>query len=288
MLLSIVSSGIGIGALYGLVALGYFLFYQATTAINFAIGAIVMFSGMALAIISQDMGSPWVIGMAVAVAVAVFLAWISEAAILRPILARSNDEFGAVVAIVALMFVIEQLAGVIFGRRPIQGEQLFDAIYFVGDGLIESRLIWNLAISVIVFAIVSTWLKYGSYGRMLRAAGDNEEAARVLGLPIRRIKFAAVFATGAVCAVAGILYVSQAPLNFHSHLGFAIAGFIAFVIGGTGSAWAPLVGGILLGLIEALTIWFLGGGARDYMLLLLVLVVFSVKPEGIFTVRVRT
>src|SRR3546814_9046946 len=78
------------------------------------------------------------------------------------------------------------------------------------------------------------------------------------------------------------------PLNFHSHLAFAIAGFIAFVIGGTGSAWAPLVGGILLGLIEALTVWFLGGGARDYMLLLLVLVVFSVKPEGIFTVRVRT
>src|SRR3546814_10788440 len=121
MLLIIGSSGIGIGALYGLVALGYFLFFQATTAINFAIGTIVMFSGMALAIVSQDMGSPWAIGMLVAVAVAVLLAWISEAAILRPILARSNDEFGAVVAIVALMFVIEQLAGVIFGRRTKMG-----------------------------------------------------------------------------------------------------------------------------------------------------------------------
>src|SRR3546814_13481551 len=76
------SSGIGIGALYGLVALGYFLFFQATTAINFAIGAIVMFSGMALAIVSQYMGSPWAIGMLVAVAVAVLLAWISEAAFL--------------------------------------------------------------------------------------------------------------------------------------------------------------------------------------------------------------
>ncbi len=288
MLLSIVSSGIGIGALYGLVALGYFLFFQATAAINFAIGAIVMFAGMALAVISKDLGQAWMIAVLIAVALAILLAWISEAAILRPILARSSDEFGAVVAIVALMFVIEQLAGVIFGRRPIQGKQLFDAIYFVGDGIIESRFVWNLAISLIVFAVVVAWLRYGRYGRMLRAAGDNEAAARVLGLPIRRIKFAAVFATGAVCAVAGVLYASQAPLNFHSHLAFAIAGFIAFVIGGTGSAWAPLVGGILLGLIEALTIWFLGGGARDYMLLLLVLVVFSVRPEGIFTVRVRT
>src|SRR3546814_14428964 len=100
---------------------------------------------------------------------------------------------------------------------------------------------------------------------MLRAAGDNEAAARVLGLPIRRIKFAAVFATGAVCAVAGALYVSQAPLNFHSPLAFAIPGFIAFVIGGPGSAWAPLVWGILLGPMEARTVWFLVGGAPGYL-----------------------
>lgn len=288
MLLTIVTSGIGMGVLYGLVALGYFLFNQATTAVNFAIGAIVMFSGMTLAFATQDMGAPWIVALFVALALAVLLAWISEAAILRPIMARSNDDFGAVVAIVALMFVIEQLAGVLFGRRAIQGQQLFDAVYFVNDSIIESRFLWNIAVSVIVFFIVATWLKVGRYGRMLRAAGDNEGAARVLGLPIRRIKFAAVFATGSVCAVAGVLYISQAPLNFHSHLTFAVTGFIAFVIGGTGNAWAPLVGGILLGLIEALTIWFLGGGARDYMLLLLVLVVFSIKPEGIFTVRVRT
>jgi branched-chain amino acid transport system permease protein len=220
--------------------------------------------------------------------VAIVLMWVAETAILRPILARSNDEFGAVVAIVALMFVIEQLAGVIFGRRPIQGAQLFDAVYVVGDGIVEGRFLWNFVVAVLVVAATAAWLRYGRYGRMLRAAGDNEAAARVLGLPLRRIKFAAVCVTGAVCAVAGVLYVSQMPLNFHSHLAFAIAGFIAFVIGGTGNAWAPLAGGILLGLIEALTLWFLGGGARDYMLLLLVLVVFSVKPEGIFTVRVRT
>src|SRR3546814_11461274 len=128
MLLIIGSSGIGIGALYGLVALGYFLFFQATTAINFAIGAIVMFSGMALAIVYQDMGSHWAIGMLVAVAVAVLLAWISEAAILRPILARSNDEVGAVVAIVARMFVIELFAGGHLGRRPFKRQHVIVAM----------------------------------------------------------------------------------------------------------------------------------------------------------------
>src|SRR3546814_19791684 len=130
--------------------------------------AVFVLLGMSCAIGSQDMCSPWAFVSLFAFSFAVFLALFSEAAILRPILARSNDEFCAVVAIVALMFVSEELAGVIFGRRPIQGEQLFDAIYFVGEGIIESRLIWNLAVSVIVFAVVAAWLKYGRYGRIDR------------------------------------------------------------------------------------------------------------------------
>lgn len=288
MLLNVVVSGIGTGALYGLLGLGYFLFCRATTTINFAIGAIVMFAGMTLASVSQGLGAPWLAGFVAAVAVAIVLMWVAEAVVLRPILVRSNDEFGAVVAIVALMFVIEQSAGVFFGRRPIRGAQLFDVVYEVGRGIVEGRFLWNFAIAAIVVAASAAWLKYGRYGRMLRAAGDNEAAARVLGLPLRRIRLAAVCASGAVCAITGVLYISQMPLNFHSHLSFAIAGFVAFVIGGAGNAWAPLVGGIVLGLVEAVTLGFVGGAARDYVLLLLVLVVFSIRPEGIFTVRVRT
>lgn len=288
MIFGIVWSGLGAGALYGLVALGYFLFIRATTAVNFSIGASVMFAGMSMARLVGEGSSPWLLGAAIALASAVVLVWIAEAAILRPIMARSSDDFGAVVAIVALMFVIEQSAGLVFGKRPITSRMLFETVYTVGDSIIESRLVWSLAISVCVFAVTSAWLKHGRYGRMLRAVGDNEPAAKVLGLPIRRIKFAAVLATGLVCGIAGILQVSQVPLNFHSHLSFAITGFIAFVIGGSANAWAGLVGGLILGLIEALSMWYLGGGARDYVLLALVLLIFSVRPEGIFTVRVRT
>lgn len=288
MILSVLASGLGAGALYGLVALGYFLFFRATTAINFAIGAYVMFAGMAMAYLVAQAAAPWLLAAVAGVASAIVLVWIAEAVILRPIMARSNDEFGAVVAIVALMFVIEQLAGVLFGKRPIVGPTLFAEVYTIADNVIESRFIWSLFIATGVFAAVAGWLKFGRYGRMLRAVGDNESAARVLGLPIRRVKLAAVVATGVVCGIAGIMQISQAPFNFHSHLAFAVTGFIAFVIGGTGNAWAGLVGGLILGVIEALSVWFLGGGARDYVLLVLVLLIFSIRPEGIFTVRIRT
>lgn len=288
MNLGILVSGISTGAFYGLIALAYFIFVCATKAVNFAMGAFVMFAAMCSAFLQTSMGFPVPFAMLAAVAAAVALVWVAEAGVLRPIMARTKDEFGAVMAIVALMFVIEQLAGIFFSKRPIIGRPIVDGLIVIGDSFIEYYSIMIVVVTVLVFAGVDLWLRKGRYGRMLRAVGDNEDAARVLGLPIRRIKAAAVAATGLVCAVAGVLFISYAPVNFHSHIGFAVLGFVAFVIGGTGSAWAPLVGGLTLGVIEATSNYLLGGGARDYVLLALVLLIFAFFPAGLFHVRVRT
>lgn len=286
--LGILVSGISTGAFYGLIALAYFLFVCATKAVNFAIGAFVMFAAMLSAFLQTSIGFPIPFAMLAAALAAVLLVWFAEAGVLRPIMARTKDEFGAVMAIVALMFVIEQLAGILFTRRPIVGRPIVDGLIIVGDSFIEYYSILTLLVAVVVFAGVDLWMRKGRYGRMLRAVGDNEEAARVLGLPVRRIKGVAVAVTGLVCSVAGVLMVSHAPVNFHSHIGFAVLGFVAFVVGGTGSAWAPLVGGLILGVIEAASAYMLGGGARDYVLLALVLLIFAFRPAGLFHVKVRT
>ena len=286
--LGIFVSGLANGAFYGLIALGYFVFTCATKAVNFAIGAVVVFAALCSAFLQISMGFPTPVTMLTAVAAAVFLIWVSEAAVLSTIMSRAKDEFSAVMAIVALMFVIEQLAGILFSKRPLIAKPLVDGLIFVGDSFIEYHSIMILVVAVITFAGVDFWMRKGRYGRMLRAVGDNEDAARILGLPIRRVKGVAVLVTGIVCAVAGTLLVTYAPVNYHSHIGFAVLGFVALVIGGMGSAWAPLAGGLILGVIEATSNYLLGGGARDYVLLALVLFIFAFWPAGLFHVRVRT
>lgn len=281
-------AGLETGAFYGLIALGYFLFLRATAAVNFAVGAYVMFAGMTSAYLVVSHGLPQVVGVAAALVAAVVLAWISEDGILQPMLARTRQEFGPVMAIVAFMFVIEQGAGLVYGRAPLRGAELSDALIPVGDGWIEAHDLIALAGSVAIFAAAAAWLKHTGYGRMLRAVGDNAEAAQALGLPVRRIRMAAVVATGLVCGAAGIFVAPQAALTYQSHLPFAIMGFLALVLGGTASAWAPLAGGVLLAMIETVSARTLGGSFRDYVLLALVLVVFSFRPEGLFAIRVRT
>ena len=286
--LEILISGVSTGAFYALVALAYFLFACATKAVNFALGTFVMFAALTSAFVQGSMGLPFPVATLAAAASAVLLAWIAEAGVLRPIMARTKDDLGAVMAIVALMFVIEQVAGIIFTRRPISGKPIVDGLIVVGNSLIDYFSIMTIMVTLIVFACVDFWMRKGRYGRMLRAVGDNEDAAWFLGLPIRRVKGAAVTVTGLVCAVAGVLFISYATVSSQSHIGFAVLGFVAFAIGGTGSAWAPLAGGLIVGVIEAISNYVLGGGARDYVLLGLVLIIFTFWPTGLFHVRVRT
>src|SRR5436853_1150139 len=116
MELRVVLAGLESGAFYALIALGYYLFLRATTAVNFAMGAYVMFAGMTAASVVVERGWPQWLGVLLALAAAVALAWLAEDAILRPMLRRTREEFGPVMAIVAFMFVIEQGAGLLFGR----------------------------------------------------------------------------------------------------------------------------------------------------------------------------
>jgi branched-chain amino acid transport system permease protein len=288
MELRVVLAGLESGAFYGLIALGYYLFLRATTAVNFAIGAYVMFAGMTSAYLVVERGAPQWLGLGVALAAAIILSWLAEDAILSPMLRRTREEFGPVMAIVAFMFVIEQGAGLLFGRAPLRGQELISAEIPLGDGWIEAHDLLALIASLAVFAVAAHWLKHGRYGRMLRAVGDNAQAARILGLPVRRIRLSAIAATGLVCGLAGIFVAPETALTYQSHLPFAILGFLAFVLGGTANAWAPLAGGLLLAMIETFSARLLGGSSRDYVLLVLVLAVFTFRPNGLFTIRVRT
>lgn len=287
MELPIIISGLDAGAFYALIALGYYVFSRSTGLINFAVGSYVMFSGMTVAYLAKELGiSAW-FAVPLAVIAAVVISLLADYLIIRPILRRTNEEFAPVMAFVAVMFVIEQVTGMLFGHRAVTGDYYLDGAFRIGGFWLDHQSVLAFGVTIAAFAGISYWLGYGRYGRMLRAAGDNEHGARALGLPITQIRLAALCAGGLICGIAGILVAAAVPLDTESHLRFAVAGFIAFVLGGTKNAWACLAGGLLLGLIEAISARYLGGAYRDYVLLALVLVVLALRPQGLFHLSVR-
>jgi branched-chain amino acid transport system permease protein len=275
------------GALYGLIGLAFFLFTRATALINFAIGAYVMFAGMTGAYFADRWSWPLPATIAISLLAGVALAALTELCVLKPTMARTREEFGPVMAVVSFMFVIEQTSGLVFGRQPLRGEELSGAAVDISGIVFSGNDVVALFGILVVFAAISLWLKKGHYGRMLRAVGDNSAAAEVLGLPVRRIRLLTVVITGLISGCAGIIASAQAGIQMSSHLSFAIFGFTAFLIGGIASSWAPLVGGLIVGIIEVASARLLGGFSRDYVLLALVVLVFTVRPHGLFAFRTR-
>lgn len=287
MELPILISGLDAGAFYALIALAYYVLLRSTGLVNFAVGSYAMFSGMTVAYLSKEVGVPVWLAVPTAVAAAVAISLLADHLIIRPILRRTTEEFAPVMAFVAVMFVVEQVTGMLFGHQTVTGDYYLDGSFELGAFWLDYQSVLAFCVTIAMFAGVWFWLRYGRYGRMLRAAGDNEHGARALGLPLAMIRFSALTTGGLLCGVAGILVAPAQALDTESHLRFATAGFIAFVLGGSKSAWAALAGGLLLGLIEAISARYLGGAYRDYILLALVLAVLTLRPQGLFHLSVR-
>jgi branched-chain amino acid transport system permease protein len=280
-------SGLTSGAFYGLIGLAYLLFLRATGVINFAIGAYVVFVGLSFEFLAGDHGVPIAGAIVACIAVALLLGLVTEIGVVQPMQRRLSGEFGPVMALIALLFIVEQLAGLWFGRRPVRGPQLVNGSVSVFGYPIAYHDILALLIAGAVFALIAVWLRRGRYGRMLRAVGDNLDAARALGIPVFRVRLIAVALTALIACSAGVLVSAQTPLTFQSGVIYALLGFVALILGGTSTSWAPLVGGLLLGLFEAYVARIVGAVYHDYAVLALVLVLFAFRPEGIFAVRVR-
>ena len=282
-------SALEMGCFFGLLALAYYLVLVGAGFFNFAIGPYAMMGGLCTSwlVIERDMGV-WP-AAAVAVAVTVALAAATELVVVRPVQKRSGKgELPALVAVAAVLFLIQQLAGYLFGYVTLPGQSLatFDPVT-VGSTTVQPSSVLLFVMTVVVFAGTAAGIRLTRTGRLLRAVGDSTHAAALLGLPVNRIRLVAFLAAGLLAAVTGLLFAPKAGVSSLSGLSWTLSGFLAMVVGGTGSLWAPLLGGLVLGGLEVFVPYYFGGQSHVYGLLFVALVFFAFKPQGLFVRRVR-
>lgn len=280
-----------IGCFFALLALGYFIVLNGAGFFNFALGPYTMFSALMSSWLVFVQG--WELWQAIPLGIAgtVVLAILTELLVVRPVERRSaGEELPALIAVVAVLFAIAQLAGTLFGRRPLPGRPwvLLDNPVQVGSAYVDGQTLVTVAVTIAVFATLAAWLRFSTYGKMLRAVGDNQAAARTLGLPVTRVRLVAFAIAGLIAGIAGPLFSPKAGVGFESGLSYSLFGFIALVIGGTGSPWAPLAGGLALAALQICSSFFLGAAWLNYATLVAAVVFFAIRPEGIFARRVRT
>ncbi|MEP6792510.1 MAG: branched-chain amino acid ABC transporter permease [Ramlibacter sp.] len=281
----LVISGIAQGCIYGLIALGFVLIYKATEMVSFAQGELMMlgaFCGLAAMTIFNF---PFWLAVLGAVALMALFGVLLELAVIRPILGQ--PQFSVVMLTIGIGYVARGLITTIPGigtethALPVPYK---DQIWNVGPLVLNAEQLVVIASTAVLSALLFALFRYSKVGIAMQASSQNQLAAYYMGIPVKKLNSLVWGLAASVAAVAGLLL---APITFvHANMGFiGLKAFPAAVVGGFGSLPGAIVGGLVIGIVESLSGFYLPEGFKDTAAYIVVLVMLMVKPNGLFGER---
>ncbi|MBY0251562.1 branched-chain amino acid ABC transporter permease [Methylobacterium radiotolerans] len=280
MLTSILVSGLGLGSMYGLVALGFHVTYAVSGTVNFAQGSVVTLGAVLAYALGVTLGWPMPAAIVLALAGCAMFGLVVERALVRPFVARGSDAW--LLATVAGGIVLDNTVLFTFGKEPrsLPSPLATKPVEILGTGIYPLQLVIPVVGIALAFAI-RTVFRRTDLGRVLLAVAQNADAARLMGIDVRRT-VACAFALSAVLAgIAGLLI---APLfSVSAELGtlFGIKAFAVAILGGIGSATGVILAGLLYGLVEAGVTATLGSTYTQLVVFSVIILALTLRPDGL-------
>ena len=280
--LQLVISGIAQGCIYGLIALGFVLIYKATETVSFAQGDLMMLGAIGGLAGMTMLGFPFWLAVPAAIAAMALFGVLTERVVIRPILGQ--PAFSIVMLTIGIGYVARGLITMLPGigtdthTLPVP----YRNVTWNAGGLILSA---EHMVVIVVTALLCLGLfamfRYSKLGIAMQASSQNQLAAYYMGIPVKRLNGLVWGLAAAVAAIAGLLL---APITFvHANMGFiGLKAFPAAVVGGFGSLPGAIVGGLIIGIVESLSGFYLPEGFKDIAAYVVVLIMLMVKPNGLF------
>src|SRR4051794_21687966 len=261
-------SGIGVGLVYGLIAIGFCVIYNASGIVNFAQGVFVMLGGMFAYGFLVQMKLPLALAAAISIVLVAGVGVLVQVLIIRPMWRRKAPMFAIILATLAVQLLIEQVVILTMGDQPRTYPQFTDGGPLkIGEVAIGYQLFWVLGCGALMVGLLTVFFNKTRVGRALRACAQNREAAALLGIPVDTMLLLSFALSAGLVATSGILIMPMQSTAYSVCSPFGVNGFIAAIIGGFGSAPAALVGGILLGLVQSGAIVVFGAGYKNVIAL---------------------
>lgn len=278
-LLQYVFSGLTNGAIYALIGLGFSIIFNATAIINFAQGEFVML-GALLVIAFFSLGLSLPLAFLLALVASTLLGLVFERLAIRP--ARHATPISLIIITVGGGVFMKGLAMVIWGKDaytlpPFSGQEPV----LLGGAAILPQSLWIMGLTIILVVVLEVFLHYTILGKAMRAASFNPVAARLVGIRVSQMVQFSFGLSAALGAAAGVLIapITMGVYDMGTMLG--LKGFCAAVIGGLGSIFGVVLGGLLLGVAEALASGLISSGYRDAVAFLILLLVLFFRPQGL-------
>jgi branched-chain amino acid transport system permease protein len=285
ILLQQLFNGLTIGSVYSLVALGLTLVYGILHIPNFAHGALYMVGGYVTLIVMESFGVHYWIAMAVSVLVVGGLAVLMERIVFHPL--RHAPPIHDKIAAIGILLFLEALVQLVWGaeyRRMLS--PYGNAVEFLGMTVTTQRILIIFA-AIIVMVLLHLFLKKTMIGSAIIAMSQNREGAFLVGINANKIAMITFFISGALAAIASSI---ASPINLvfpgMGHL-VILKAFVIIIIGGMGSIPGAIIGGYIIGFSESLGATFVSNDYKDLIAFLLLVVILTIKPKGLFAKGVQ-
>ena len=283
--LQLVISGIALGCIYGLIALGFVLIYKATETVSFAQGELMMLGAFAGLVAMNWLGFPfWLAVISAIVAMGLF-GLLVERALIRPILGQ--PAFSIVMLTIGVGYVARGLITMVPGMGTdthVLAVPYRDQIVQAGGLIVPMEQLIVMCFTALLCLALFALFRYTKLGIAMQASSQNQLAAYYMGIPVKRLNGLVWALAAMMAAIAGLLL---APITFvHANMGFiGLKAFPAAVVGGFTSLPGAIVGGMIIGVVESLAGFYLPEGFKDIAAYVVVLLMLMLKPNGLFGER---
>lgn len=280
--LQLVVSGIAVGSLYSLAALGFVLIYKATDIMNFAHGEAMMLGAFVCYALVVS-GIPFLWAVLITTGFAMFFGLMTERIVLRPMI--GEPQFAVVMITIGLSIFLRSLSGIIFGHDNKVFPSPFgqESLNF-GGLVLSSTHLWAMVISVLMVILFFLFFRYSRVGLAMRGVANDQDTAMLMGVSVKKV-FALTWGISfAIAAIAGIFLANVMVLNIAICL-VAIKAFPAVILGGLESIPGAIIGGLVIGVLETLVGGYLDKtlpGVKDLTAFVVLFLVLMIRPYGLF------
>ncbi|HWO75247.1 MAG TPA: branched-chain amino acid ABC transporter permease [Bacillus sp. (in: firmicutes)] len=272
-------SGLTIGSIYAIVALGFVTIYSVTKVINLAQGEFVMLGGMTMFSLTTA-GIPYFLSFLLTILIVVVIGWLLERTIIRR--ARTSDPISLIILTIGLAIFIKGIASMIWGKDNVKVEPFTSEVPLqIFGATITPQSIWVMVFMVVIVIVLYVLMEKTMLGKAFRASSVNPLAARLMGVSPHKMSSLSFVLSAVLGALAGLVI---SPILFPAYdmgLMLSIKGFSASILGGLGSAPGAVIGGLLLGVIESLGAGYISSGLKDAIAFGVVLMLLLVRPYGL-------
>ncbi len=288
MILDPLIGGIAMGCIYSLIALGYNMIIRAMNLLHFAQGEVMMVGALSGVTLVSVLRVPYLLAIPLVMVLCALLALALDACAYRPVRRRNAPIINLIIATLGVSILLSNAAILVWGAEPIRYPAMYGtAAWMLGPVRIPPQFLAPLIIGGLLMVGLQLFFSRSLTGVAMRAAAQDRDTARLMGINIERMIRYTFAISGAMAGAAGALLGPIIFASFNMGEIIGIKAFVAATLGGLGSMPGAMVGGILFGIIETFGALWISSGYKDAIGYAIMIAILLVAPTGLFGRRVR-